>query len=66
MVDSQRDRSAQQDPAMAQVAEQLQAMLDALIAERTPVAEVMPEPPAAPVPVSDAITINSSVEPATS
>jgi hypothetical protein len=41
-------------------------MLDALISERTPVAEVMPEPPAPPVPVSDAITINSSVEPATS
>jgi hypothetical protein len=66
VVDSQRDRAAKQDPAMAQVAEQLQTMLDALVAERTPVAEVMPEPPAAPVPASESVTIDSPVEPATS
>ncbi len=47
VVDGQRDRSAKQDPAMAQVGEQLQAMLDALAAERTPVAE---KPPARPDP----------------
>ncbi len=47
VVDGQRDRSAKQDPAMVQVAEQLQSMLDALAAERTPVAE---KPPAKPDP----------------
>lgn len=39
VVSSQRDRSAKQDPAMAQVGESLQTMLNALAAERTPVAE---------------------------
>lgn len=65
-VDSQRDRAAKQDPAMVQVAEQLQSMLASLVAERTPVAEVMPEPPAAPVLLSEAVTIDSRTEPANS
>lgn len=43
VVESARDRSAKQDPAMAAVAEQLQAMLTALAAERTPVEEKMPQ-----------------------
>lgn len=42
VVGSQRDRAAKQDPVMREVGEQLQSMLDALAAERTPVAEQMP------------------------
>ncbi|QDU54999.1 1-acyl-sn-glycerol-3-phosphate acyltransferase [Aeoliella mucimassa] len=42
-VSAERDRSAKQDPAMAQVAQQLQQMLDALAAERAPVAEQRPD-----------------------
>jgi 1-acyl-sn-glycerol-3-phosphate acyltransferase len=47
VVEGQRDRTAKQDPAMAKVGGQLQAMLDALAAERTPVAD---KPPAQPDP----------------
>lgn len=47
-VSSQRDRSATSDPAMARVAESLQAMLNALAAERTPVAERPVDPAACP------------------
>jgi hypothetical protein len=36
-VGTQRDRSAESDPIMAEVRRQLQSMIDALAAERTPV-----------------------------
>lgn len=41
LVESRRDRDAERDPAMASVEEQLQGMLAALAAERTPVEEKM-------------------------
>ena len=42
LVEGKRDRAAKQDPVMEQVGEQLQTMIDALAAERTPVAETPP------------------------
>ena len=51
VVESRRDRSAPRDPAMAQVNDQLQSMLDALAAERTPVEEIMPPVAAHPTPI---------------
>lgn len=45
VVDGKRDRSANEDPVMADVAQQLQSMLNVLAAERKPVAEMAPAQP---------------------
>lgn len=66
LVESKRDRSAKQDPAMVQVGEQLQTMIDALVAERTPVAEKPPEQPKPPVPMDEAATVDAHAQPARS
>ncbi|MCO6045562.1 1-acyl-sn-glycerol-3-phosphate acyltransferase [Aeoliella sp. ICT_H6.2] len=63
LVESKRDRSAKKDPAMVEVGEQLQKMIDALVAERTPVTEKPPAQPQTP-PADEAATVDNHKQPA--